>query len=337
MSAEAMSALLLDLYQYSRELPLSDFQRHALDRLQMQIPFDSAWWGISTPDRLIHSSFPYELPQHYGEFYQEWVSETDTLAVVTLANPGTTVRFGPGDIDRSPGWNKLNSNFGIHESLCTALPIPALDLVAFLSLYRHGDSPPFTEDERRLTELVAPHMWATWKSNWTSNWLLKLEPGGTGHNTNQAHAVTDQRGTLHRAEPNFVQLMQLEWPQWQAPSLPAQLKQVLHGQGGQYRGTMTLVRYFPVCGLFLLEVRVLSALDALTPRELMVAAAFGEGQSYKKIAGQLGLSPATVRHYLREIYAKTHISNKAALANLLSETLESGTRPTGTLTVQNPI
>jgi DNA-binding CsgD family transcriptional regulator len=68
----------------------------------------------------------------------------------------------------------------------------------------------------------------------------------------------------------------------------------------------------------LLDIRIRSALDALTPRERIVAAAFGEGQSYKEIAGQLGLSPATVRHYLREIYAKTHVSNKAELVHLLS-------------------
>jgi DNA-binding CsgD family transcriptional regulator len=320
MSAESLSALLLDLYRYARELPLDEFQGSALGRLQKQVPFDSAWWGLSTPtpECLIHSSFPYGLPQHYGDFYQQWVSDTDTLAAATSSCPGTTVRFGPHDIDRSPGLNKLNRTFGIRESLCTSFPIAALDLVAFLSLYRHDDSPPFTENERRFVELVAPHMWATWQSNWTANWLLELEPGRAGHQTNQAaHAITDQRGTLQRAEPHFVELMKLEWPDWQGPRLPALLKQHLRGQG-QYRGTSTVIRYFPVCGLMLLDIRIRSALDALTPRERMVAAAFGEGQSYKKIAGQLGLSPATVRHYLREIYAKTHVSNKAELVHLLS-------------------
>jgi len=31
----------------------------------------------------------------------------------------------------------------------------------------------------------------------------------------------------------------------------------------------------------------------------------------------LRLSPATVRHHLRNIYAKTNVSNKSALAGLL--------------------
>jgi DNA-binding NarL/FixJ family response regulator len=70
-----------------------------------------------------------------------------------------------------------------------------------------------------------------------------------------------------------------------------------------------------------------SALESLTPRELAVATAFGEGQSHKTIALRFGISPATVRHYLRTIYAKTNVSNKAELANLLNESPELAAAP----------
>ena len=79
------------------------------------------------------------------------------------------------------------------------------------------------------------------------------------------------------------------------------------------------MRSFNACGFTLLEARLISALEALSPRERTIAAAFGEGQSYKQIAAQLGLSPATVRHYLRSIYTKANISNKGALAGLLND------------------
>jgi DNA-binding NarL/FixJ family response regulator len=70
-----------------------------------------------------------------------------------------------------------------------------------------------------------------------------------------------------------------------------------------------------------------SVLESLTPRELAVAAAFGEGRSHKAIAARFGLSPATVRHYLRTIYTKTNVSNKAELANLLNESPEVAAAP----------
>ena len=43
---------------------------------------------------------------------------------------------------------------------------PALNLSTFLSLYRHRANPPYSAAEMRLNELVMPHLWAAWTSNW---------------------------------------------------------------------------------------------------------------------------------------------------------------------------
>lgn len=67
-----------------------------------------------------------------------------------------------------------------------------------------------------------------------------------------------------------------------------------------------------------LSIRRLRAIDRLTPRESDVARAFSSGQSYKEVARALQLSPATVRHYLREIYIKLGLTDKAELASLLN-------------------
>jgi DNA-binding NarL/FixJ family response regulator len=44
---------------------------------------------------------------------------------------------------------------------------------------------------------------------------------------------------------------------------------------------------------------------------------YAEGETHKDIARLTGLTPSTVRHYLREAYSKLNIDNKAALANLM--------------------
>ncbi|NML29132.1 helix-turn-helix transcriptional regulator [Zoogloea sp. G-4-1-14] len=54
------------------------------------------------------------------------------------------------------------------------------------------------------------------------------------------------------------------------------------------------------------------------PKELSVARLFGEGLTYKAVARRLGLSPATVRHHLRQAYSKLHIQNKGEIAWLLT-------------------
>lgn len=56
------------------------------------------------------------------------------------------------------------------------------------------------------------------------------------------------------------------------------------------------------------------ALDQLTPKEFTVARLYAEGRTYKEIARELALSPATVRHHLRGAFARLGIRNKAELA-----------------------
>jgi DNA-binding NarL/FixJ family response regulator len=70
--------------------------------------------------------------------------------------------------------------------------------------------------------------------------------------------------------------------------------------------------------LTLVELREVTSLDHLRPREFQVASLFAEGATHKDIARLIGLTPSTVRHYLRETYSKLDIDNKAALANLFN-------------------
>lgn len=61
-----------------------------------------------------------------------------------------------------------------------------------------------------------------------------------------------------------------------------------------------------------------TALAPLSPREAEVARLFGQGLSYKAVARTLDSSPATVRHHLRQAYAKLGITSKVQMARLVS-------------------
>lgn len=60
-------------------------------------------------------------------------------------------------------------------------------------------------------------------------------------------------------------------------------------------------------------------LAQLTPRERDVASAYAQGHSHKAVAARLGVSPATVRGYLRQVYDKLALHDKAQLARLLAQ------------------
>jgi DNA-binding NarL/FixJ family response regulator len=59
--------------------------------------------------------------------------------------------------------------------------------------------------------------------------------------------------------------------------------------------------------------------DLLTPREAGVARAAAEGRTNRAIALQLGISHQTVRHHLKSVFAKLHVSSRLELALLVTQ------------------
>lgn len=59
-----------------------------------------------------------------------------------------------------------------------------------------------------------------------------------------------------------------------------------------------------------------SSLDQLTPQELQVAGFVAQGLANKEVAAQLFLSPRTIDHHLRNVFAKLGITSRTQLARL---------------------
>jgi len=59
--------------------------------------------------------------------------------------------------------------------------------------------------------------------------------------------------------------------------------------------------------------------ETLSKREGEVASAYADGDTYKVIARDLGISPTTVRSHLRTVYSKLNVTSKIALAQALAD------------------
>ena len=66
--------------------------------------------------------------------------------------------------------------------------------------------------------------------------------------------------------------------------------------------------------------------ETLSKREGEVAAAYANGDSYKEIARDLGISPTTVRSHLRTVYGKLNVTSKIALAQALADPAATSSR-----------
>ena len=117
---------------------------------------------------------------------------------------------------------------------------------------------------------------------------------------------------------------------WDMPRLPEPLMAALERAGSRgFSGEQIQLDMEISGGMLILRARILpiqerhiSPVDLLSPRELRAAKLFGEGLSYKEIAREMDVAPATTRNFLQRAYRKLGIQNKTELTMLLMQELD---------------
>lgn len=307
----AYNALLLDLTRLAQERAMQRFHAGVLSRLRQLIDFDKAWWGrAALIDGLPceHSTHLYNLPSHYLADWQT-IRDQDPTVQRTHADPGHSVIIDTQSDASSPGLRWLGQRHGFRELLCGVHMDPQSRLSVHLALYRREGAAPFNAQERFLFDLCMPHLVAAEGLNQLRSLVTHRE--SLEGPTATALAVGDRHGLLHYAEPGFVDLLLGEWPQWNGPQLPDEVRP----EG--FSGRNLCLQSKQVGDLFLLSARRTPAMARLSAREAEIAQRFGSGRTYKEIARELGVAPNTVRHHIRSIYDKLGVNGKAGISQLL--------------------
>ncbi|MBV1790704.1 LuxR C-terminal-related transcriptional regulator [Marinobacterium sp. D7] len=313
MVLNQFSQALLEIYRLAREEPLERFLQTMLECVQSIIPFRSAWWGrgapsAEAPERL-HSYYLLHLPP---EYFTDWKSirDDDNTVEEVFKKPGEAIILNIDNPDIHPGLKWLGERYEFHELMCVISLDEITGLSNHLSIYRAKEDNPFTPLERQLLESLMPHLLSAASINQIRSLYALLESRSDSH---MALAVCTRDGVLLSSEPGLVDLLLTEWPEWRGPTLP-----FLPDATG-YQGKSVVIDTHNRDDLYLLVARQLYPIEQLSTREQDVATRFGQGLTYKEIARDIGVSPNTVRHYLRSIYRKLGINNKADIGRLLHD------------------
>lgn len=306
------------LYRDAHRLDVVQFESTLLAQLRAVLHYDAAWLGHSTltPDGpVMHSKLLLDLPPDYEVQWQA-VRDVDPLVHRALSAAGRAVVLSIAEDELVPAYRAFLARNGVAQVLCIADVEPVVRTCVHLSLYRSSLKPVWSEVEQGALAALMPNVGAAVA-------ISRMREVERVRNTTQASevgvALLSRSGVVQAADPQFGEFLLREWPQWPGGLLPAELK--LHASGQRawrHVGRFISLDFEARGDLWVATARHRGPRSVLSPREYAVALQFSQGQSYKEVAKALNLAPATVRHHLRQVYAKLGIQDKGAIAWALS-------------------
>ncbi|MCU0842898.1 MAG: helix-turn-helix transcriptional regulator [Thiobacillaceae bacterium] len=310
--------VVLELYRASREVPFQNFQEHALLTVKARVPFDSAWWGMSSP-RSIQRPHLHHCDARIVEDYQSLL-DRDFFRAALIDQPGKTINLADlvsrARYLRTPLYRQLGRRYGMEWMLGTLLVEPVSGLYEIVTLWRHGARRPFTEDERRIKERLMPHLAEAYRINRLIHLLGESRP------MPMAWALLDEHGHLRELSPAFVHLLREEWPGWRGDRLPETFPSPARLRASRTMAWRTVsVSVAERGGFLFLTARRASAIDKLGAREREVALRYARGQTHAAIATALGIAPGTVRNHIARCYKHLAVNNKVELSRRLQDDL----------------
>lgn len=202
---------------------------------------------------------------------------------------------------------------GLEYQLAVTLPGAPTQLIG-IALNR--GAPDFDDRERRRLDLLRPHLaqaYALVREREAMRLQVRALDAALDAFAEGVVLVGPDGAAVTYSSGPARELL----PETAAGALPDEVEAWLR-RGAQ--GTLAVrgvsVRCVGDAGLGVLLVRRADALGApaaaLTPREIEILASVADGRTDAQIARDLGLSPRTVQHHLRNVFVKLDVHNRTA-------------------------
>jgi cation transport regulator ChaB/DNA-binding CsgD family transcriptional regulator len=214
------------------------------------------------------------------------------------------------DYRNSFAYNEHWREFDVRHMISTIMSEPIDGYVSFIGLCKTTDARPFSETDRQIKQFLMPHLSEALRLN--RQMALHI-PG----DEEEGMALVNHKGMILASRPPFDALLREEWGHDKL-CLPAT---IFNGDKtfGDWCGESIRLQYRHLNGHYLVRARPVSSLDKLPPRAQEAAELYAAGFSHKEVAKRMGISPETVRKHLSRTFSQLGITNKASLAQLVSQ------------------
>lgn len=320
---DATSRLLIDLYQSARQLPIPEFQAHAIILLKSVCRIDSA---VCATGRIhpqsgvaFHSIFLHNICDEFISAHAE-IADQDILASEVARSAGRACVFNLRELmpaRKYPAVAAFDARFEMQNMLGQLNVDGAIDSIDGILLWRSKIDDRFSDGEHRLGIELLPHFIEASTLN-RLVWLNQLTENTIARRG--VRALANAGGVLYTHDAEFIDLLKQEWPDWSPPILPPELTEALRqSPSRRFDGKRMVVSASLTNGMLFLLARKKQGLAGLTPAQLAVARLIANGHSYKEAATELSLSERTIRNHMSAAYARLDLPNKAALARWLND------------------
>ena len=318
LGLDELSQLLKKLYALGVETDIASFDAQLFVLLGEYLYFDSAWMGRSTlvtEGPLMHTNILYGLADGYVAQWEE-IKDSDALVPTALLAPGTPFIINTKSSDIEPRFKQFLQNNNIAELICITHIDIVQNISTHLSIYRQKSEPNFSDEEAGFVAALMPNLTQATAFNRAGDIANRQELS----EIRSRFALFSQDRVVQFSSPDFSSSMSQQWPDWDGKTLPCEVQPLPTNEAkSRYQGSAISLEMESVADLIMIAVCPLSAKNLLTPRELEVAELFSHGFTYKVVAKELDISPATVRHHLRNVYLKLDIQDKGEIAWILKE------------------
>ena len=315
----AFSGALLALGELARDAGPERFLRESLLILRRCIGFDSAWWGevspataARAPRNLMHASIG--LSPDFAREWNQTIAASDSFARASMDSLGVVVREGGGESpDDADEMIAFVERHGLRTTMAITEELPGNGLLFFVCLYRNCPRSPFSDLESMLFHAFSRHLLQYWA------YRLADMRAASKATSLASLAISDMQGRLSFLGGGVGRLLWNACESWQGTILPARVVDGLSRApcGIALAGRRLLLeRSGPLAVLSLVDDATRAS--RVSPRELSAAMLYARGHSYKEIARLMGLTPATVRSYLKNAYGGLGVSNKIELLAALN-------------------